>query len=132
MRKGAHPKHPKCPACGRPLYKAATKGAKTKKTDPWIYCRNPNCKESGNKHQNKPHHRIKKSRPSVLDVVEPPAVQKARKRIQSVIPEKSDEATNIIGLTLALMAQELGNNNIADQLIDEYDLTELYGIQKTQ
>lgn len=47
MSKGAHPKHPSCPECGKAMYKAAIKGTQVKKTDPWAFCRNSNCKLVG-------------------------------------------------------------------------------------
>lgn len=47
MSKGAHPKHPPCPECGKALYKAAVKGTQVKKADPWAFCRNANCKLCG-------------------------------------------------------------------------------------
>lgn len=47
MSKGAHPKHPPCPECGKALYKAAVKGTQVKKADPWAFCRNAKCKLCG-------------------------------------------------------------------------------------
>jgi hypothetical protein len=37
-----HPPHPKCPECGKALYKRADPGP-VKKEDPWAFCRNPKC-----------------------------------------------------------------------------------------
>ena len=47
MSKGAHPKHPRCPGCGKAMYKAAVKGTQVKKSDPWAFCRNAKCKLCG-------------------------------------------------------------------------------------
>lgn len=43
---GAHPPHPKCPACSRALYKSMLPKA-VKKTDPWAFCRNAACSRHG-------------------------------------------------------------------------------------
>lgn len=42
-----HPPHPKCPTCGRAMYKSPTKGAKVRKADPWAFCRNETCQKCG-------------------------------------------------------------------------------------
>lgn len=42
-----HPKHPKCSACGRALYKAKDKGARVRPDDPWAWCRNLACAYHG-------------------------------------------------------------------------------------
>lgn len=42
MSGNIHAPHPKC-TCGKSLYKCADKGGQPKKSDPYIYCRNPNC-----------------------------------------------------------------------------------------
>lgn len=38
-----HVAHPKCPSCGRALYKAMEQGAKVKPADPYQFCRNNAC-----------------------------------------------------------------------------------------
>jgi len=45
-RGGAHPPHPKCPECGKAMYKAMY-GRAVKKGDAWAFCRNPNCSLHG-------------------------------------------------------------------------------------
>ena len=40
---GAHPPHPKCPECGKAMYKTMVKGKTVATDDPWAYCRNQDC-----------------------------------------------------------------------------------------
>ena len=44
---GAHPPHPRCPKCGKAMYKTMVKGKAVAKTDPWAYCRNQDCELYG-------------------------------------------------------------------------------------
>lgn len=46
--KSRHPPHPRCPFCGKAIYKTMIKGKWVKKSDPWAFCRNRACKEYGN------------------------------------------------------------------------------------
>lgn len=46
-RGGNHPKHPKCPHCGKALYKTMEKGKPSKKEQPFCYCRNEACEFYG-------------------------------------------------------------------------------------
>lgn len=46
-RGGNHPKHPKCPHCGKALYKTMEKGKPSKKEEPFCYCRNEACEFYG-------------------------------------------------------------------------------------
>lgn len=43
---GRHPPHPKCPACGKAVYKSLEPAA-VKRTDPWSWCRNRDCENFG-------------------------------------------------------------------------------------
>jgi len=195
------PKQPPCPACGKILFKhmpdpelqAAGKYRSVKKSDPYAFCRNPDCEahgdirekgytapeapsegqhaetQQGGKKQTKPKGKVKiksktreaageaareaKKAPSksekpaprplceicgrvecICDKVpdnEPEAVTKARSRIRRALQQNGNYTHNIIGLVLTMLAQELGNKDIADQLIDEYKLTQRFGILKT-
>lgn len=42
-----HLAHPKCPACGRALYKAATTGTRVTKRERYAWCRNEACSLRG-------------------------------------------------------------------------------------
>jgi hypothetical protein len=125
-----HPKHPKCEACGRALYKNLPGGKPPKKGDPWKYCRNSKC--ATNLQPVASEAVAQPSLPEVAPVpTEPEAVKKARVRIREilfrVIPGQFDAST--VGVALALVSQETGNHAAANALIAEYSLTEKYGIQ---
>lgn len=57
-------------------------------------------------------------------------VRQARDRIKRALIQDGDYTHNLIGLVLTMLAQELGNNGIANQLIDDYNLSDRYGIHK--
>jgi hypothetical protein len=61
---------------------------------------------------------------------EPKAVREARERIRKAVLNGGQYSHNVIGLALTIVAQEMGGNKIANQLIDEYKLTEMFGIEK--
>ena len=42
-----HRAHPRCPACGRALYKSPRLGARVTKRDRYAWCRNAGCRLSG-------------------------------------------------------------------------------------
>jgi len=108
------------------MYKALAKGTSVKKNDPWAYCRNAKCSLCG---VNQAEQEQPPVQPDPESVEEPVVVRKARERIQKAL--KADQGQdNLIGLTLAILAQEMGHSEIADQMIDEYSLTERFGIQK--
>ena len=130
MSSKIHQKHPKCPECGKALYKSPIKGKPVKKTDPYAFCRNPKCKVFENP--------LETTIPE-----EPEAVKKARMRIRKLIATRPDamdvikdrglkEGADVasMGITLAIASQETGDMETANKLIDEYNLTEKYGIQK--
>lgn len=57
-------------------------------------------------------------------------VAKARKRIQLALDAvEKTYSKAVIGLALAIVSQQMGNNEAANALIAEYNLEELYGIQ---
>jgi len=61
---------------------------------------------------------------------EPAPVKKARARIKKALAKEGGEYThNIMSLALTMLAQETGNQDLADKLIDEMDLGR-FGIQK--
>jgi hypothetical protein len=145
-----HPKHPKCSFCGLSLYKAKAKGSKVKKSDPWAFCRNRACETFGHdqaRHafvvqKGKPPTRARGRRARTRKTVpspgvppsapvEPEAVQKARARIKELVRKLAHgrpEAS--VGLVLALVNQETGNQKAANALIAEYRLDELFGVKK--
>ena len=196
------PKQPPCPACGKILFKhmpdpalqAAGKYKSVKASDPYAFCRNPDCEahgdirlkgheapkegqgaetQQGGKKEAKPKARsiIKAKAPEAatraaeqpkkvpkpkakapaptaprplcegcgkvectcekVQPDEPEAVTKARERIRKVLDQNGQYTHNIIGLVLTMLAQELGNKGIANQLIDEYKLTKRFGINKS-
>lgn len=62
---------------------------------------------------------------------EPIAVQKARQRIRQLVKAvTADQDKSAVGLVLAIVNQETGSHEAANQIIDEYKLDELFGIQK--
>jgi len=136
--KGRHPKHPKCPGCGKALYKSKSPGASTKTTDPYRYCRNRDClahrgliKLTSNNTGDKINGGSVVCTPDLAVGTEPEVVRQARVRISKAISgELASGQREMIGLTLALLAQEVGHRDMANRMIDEYDLTNRYGITK--
>lgn len=137
------PRHPKCPACGKAMYKQMG-GKRVKVTAPWAFCRNKNCDLFG-KNQTAPtrppRQKARASKPELAPAsvpmeprkangAEPESLQKARARIRKAISDGGEYSQNVIGLTLTIVAQEMGSNEVADKLIDEYKLTKLFGIRK--
>ena len=59
------------------------------------------------------------------------AVRKAREGIEKALDSMGNYTHNIISLYLSSLAAEEGNE-AANKLVDEYDLTELFGIQKVE
>ena len=57
------------------------------------------------------------------------SVRMARQRIDKAINQDGAFSHNMIGLALAILSREDGQE-AADKLVDEYNLTELYEIQK--
>ena len=153
-----HPKHPKCPSCGRALYKNMPGGKAAGKHDPWDCCRNTKCRFFGNKgvHTTGADDPAPKRMPSPDDmhgaadgfggsdyhdaesvaeavaakVEEPAAVKAARVRIREVLFQviPGKYDASTVGIALALVSQETGNHAAANVLIAEYRLTEKYGI----
>jgi len=177
-RKG-RPTQPRCPACGKALYKRMDAG-QVLATDSYAWCRNQACAEY-NKDQSGtstftpltehgvkriksaaprplPKSETKKKSPApaapaieaqpapvpVIEAqpapsaststqpaarVESAAVAKARARIRTVVEAaQSQFGVNAVGLALALVSQETGDQEAANALIREYNLTELFGI----
>jgi hypothetical protein len=118
--------------------------ARVKKNDPWIYCRNPKCDSFGVVEELKETaikvEEPEEEKPRIPAPVPPPpkgpieeheSVKQARIRIQKALRGNTGQERNVIGLSLALLAQELGHRDFANALIDEYELDELFGIVKT-
>ena len=125
MAKSTHTAHPKCPKCGKALYKAKDKGKQVKKDDPWAYCRNGKCELCGVDQS------ISEAKPlSQVLIVESEFVQRARQDIKRMYRLDIPSQRNAISLTLVILAQELGHQDIANQLIDQYCLTDLFGVAK--
>lgn len=131
--RGGRPKAPPCPSCGKALYKHPDKGTPVKKHWPYAWCRNEAC-ELHNKDQSAakkaPKRKKQKAPPREAPKplpVEPEAVKAAREKIKAVV---GDGAPNLIGLALAVLAQEIGSFKAANQLIDDFKLTESFGVQK--
>jgi len=150
------PKQPKCPHCKKPLFKRMDAG-QVQKTDPYGWCRNEACDWFNKSQTDEPSFtplppgatpktggctRVKKGRKPAPKArkakpkAEPPrpgeteAVTKARARIRSVVDAAEAQfGANTIGLALAIVSQETGNQDAANLLIKEYNLTELFGIQ---
>lgn len=132
--RGGRPKAPPCPACGKALYKHPDKGERTKKSWPYSWCRNESCQLFGQDQTptKKVQKRAKQKAPPVEPikplVVESPAVKSARKAISDVVKANP----SAIAMTCAIMAQELGSVTAANQIIDQFKLTDAFGIQKLE
>lgn len=62
---------------------------------------------------------------------EPEPIAKARTRIKELLGEVAGDAPrSAIGLVLAIVSQETGNQKAAEALISEFKLDELFGLQK--
>lgn len=109
---------PRCPSCGKLMYRAKAKGIKVKKKDPYKYCRNTECPS---KKKKKPKPRVRKTEPKEGQVIL--AARKIVKR------ELDSEASPFL-LTMALVAQEMEFNGLANFLIDKFGLDDFYGILK--
>lgn len=108
-----------------------------KKSDPWKYCRNVECDsfgvvEEAKEEATEPKEVAPPPPPSKEPIEEHAAVKQARERIQKALRGNTGHERNIVGLSLALLAQELGHRKFANELIDEYNLDELFGIQKAE
>ena len=64
--------------------------------------------------------------------IQPPAVKIARERIRAAISTGGDMAPSMIGLALAVLAQEIGSHKAANQLIKDFNLTGKYGIHEVE
>lgn len=190
----AHPPHPRCPKCGKMLFKSMAPKS-VKKSDPWAYCRNKDCSSTGldlsalidqaafgviskassrlkakpsaepekaaakrelaepvSKAKSKPklpplpkvskHERAKalgkahravmgKKLADELDKkTEPEQVTRARDHIRRALALNGEHSKAVVGLTLTILAQEMGGHDIANRLIDEFKLGEQFGIEK--
>jgi hypothetical protein len=148
-----HPPHPKCPSCGRALYKSALKGGKVAKGDPWAFCRNEACVHHGvNQTMPRPtsppsagselgkqtttvkhtHRRLRRRTvpaPTPMSK-EPDTIRNARQRIRSIVKSVvHDKERSAVQLVLAMVNQETGNTAAANCIIKEYRLDELFGLK---
>lgn len=153
-RKGNYkgrPKHPPCPGCGKALYKQLD-GSAVAPDAPWAFCRNKACSlhaqdQAAKSDPPPPRGKVgklgppKAIQPPKLALVEQPieqpkvasepeALKRARARIREALNVNGQYTKAAVGLTLTLVAQELGNNDVANKLIDEFNLTESFGIEK--
>lgn len=71
---------------------------------------------------------VKKASPGT----EHEAVRLARARIRAALNAGTPLTGQAIGLALTIVAQEMGDQAVANKLIDEHNLTELYGIQQVK
>lgn len=154
------PKHPPCPACGKALYKqmdgssvakeapwafcrnkackkyaanqaeaSAPKVAPLKLVKP--LAKLPAASKApppapGNPFKEMAESLAKAKKPAE----EPEEIKRARARIKAALAVNGTYTKAVVGLTLTIVAQELGDKEIADRLIDEFKLTETYGIEK--
>lgn len=135
MSRGGRPKAPSCPGCGKALYKHPEKGARVKKHWAYSWCRNEACDLHGkDQSASKPAKKRKKQKAPPIEApkplpTEPESVKKARERISKAIKGGGNLAPNVIGLALTVLAQEIGSFKAANQLIEDFNLTETFGIQ---
>jgi len=116
-----HKPHPKCPACGRALYKAAKVGASVTKDMPYQYCRNVKCDYE-----------------VVVEVPEEAQVQVESAHVsmtRAALKKSMDGCSELLKMahvkTVIVMLQELGHDNIAWMLISHYKLEKEFGIHET-
>lgn len=154
-----HAPHPKCPQCQRALYKSNLVGAKVSTSDPYAFCRNPTCAyvadqeiaapveapppappppvarptpstvkrraRPANEPASTPRHVPSPEKPG-----EPVAVIMARARIKALIADITEgQSKAAIGLSLAILNQELSCHAGANALIDEFQLGR-FGLSK--
>ena len=94
-RGGAHPPHPKCPECGKAMYKAMY-GRAVKKEDAWAFCRNPSCSLCGKdqsgtapeEYQASGEKEWRKSRAEIKKKREEAAKAKGKKKSKEKTPAK--------------------------------------------
>lgn len=126
-----HPKHPKCPHCGKALYKTRGKGELADKSSDWRWCRNIKCpyyfvdqSSGGNERVLKKlwHPGLKKP---VKDETraEGVVVQRLRKKVKKKL---NDEASLHYILLIAVVCQEIGYLEFASKLIKRYGLDEAF------
>lgn len=143
---------PKCPDCGKPMYKSAD--AKSKPAKDFIHCRNINCTTTYSPVAPKGYRKpvitnVDKSyvEPTatplpewdqsdgvpglVEDEPEHEAIAKTRARIRSLLEtaQIGNQSATTIGIMLALLAQETGNYKAANALITEHKLDETLGLK---
>lgn len=148
-----HAAHPKCPTCKKALYKSAEKGGKVTTEMPYKYCRNANCpsigaaltvmkkgvyaentvvesfdsRSVGPSQEKKPKKLIRKAVPAVdAKPKDSDVVRSARAKIAVLLQSSAAEA----GLILALLNQGTGRLEEANAIIEEYSLTEKFGLQR--
>lgn len=176
----SHPTHPKCPGCGKALFKAfdgpwnGKPAAKVRPADPYDFCRNRKCPRSGSSGIDPKYTTPEEQRRTMgavfagrdLDVKSPaasrgmkeltgpgalkrlarskakqdasvtkptelPAVAKARERIREILKQVASGAPPAaVGLVLAIVNQETGNQVSANALIDEFELDKKFGLMK--
>lgn len=128
MGKRGRPKPPACDKCGKALYKSPkhSRVPIASKKMPYAFCRNELCDNFGVDQHGQD--RAKWVQGPIQS--ESQLVKKARGRIETAIQGNPDLAPNVVGLALALLAQSMGSNRAANALIDQYELTKLYGVQK--
>jgi len=58
-------------------------------------------------------------------------IERARDRIEQAIKQNGPYSHKVVGLALSALARECGFE-AANNLVEEYDLDDLYGIQKVE
>lgn len=123
------PKQPRCGACKKALYKRMDSG-QVKKSDPYAWCRNKGCVRHNQDQTTDGSSRFDVLNEASEGSMEPDAVTKARARIKAVMSAAETQyGSNVVGLALAIVTQELGNHEAANSLIAEYELDKRFGIE---
>ncbi len=143
----SRPKAPRCHVCGKALYR--TKKAREKRiSDEYLYCRNVNCYENiKNKNcdinkeieyrENKKTSNFDNKAPKLICekcgrikcICERESITITRNIIKGTFNSKDTKAISAMSITIIL--QEMGDDDIAEMLINRYELDNKYGLRRT-
>ena len=136
---GTHSVHPRCHICNKALHRTPTPGVRARK-GPQIYCRNKECEI------NKKEARNESSREKLIDnlrnkgllervkeepkekpvPVENKKQSELRKTVHSLLNIDSEKVKSYL-LVLIVMAQELGEQELADKMVKRFGFGKYFG-----
>jgi hypothetical protein len=125
--------HPKCEFCNKALHRSPKAGVRVR-SGPQIYCRNKDCEKNKNVEQNEPTVEKKKLKRKAIPKEDETQDQKKndlektdtlRDKIRGMLNITSVEVQSHL-LTLVIVAQEIGENELADALIKRFKLEKYF------